>query len=355
MTKLHQRVDTGFGRIYEVYVGIKTVVGDKKFVIGTRVCMQPNIKPSIHSSRHKPSRKARIRKEWIYVMKRDKDKKILFHPLPHVPKEYSEALGFGSIVLGGCHLHLFGGKYPLKGLIRGVIFYSARKNKRHRAPVMLPKKKKSEGVHRSLKSDEVYDSNKNMCSFISNMETIMVPLIGVVHNGKWFLKGLVKRRGYPNIPQSKTFPPIIYHPETDSYNSVYNGVVAGWRNPSISTNVNLHALDRKDGYILRIYDVSTDTLGNHMDSKLHLVSSRALEAAVLIQLNRKVCIIRNNMSISMANLSNADNSRCVMSDHSWETIAGKEQFKTFITNIWSSFASRNRIKVHLLHCQMLQA
>ncbi|RZC92047.1 hypothetical protein C5167_027936 [Papaver somniferum] len=410
-----------------VDAGLKTVVGAKKFVPGSRVCMQPNIKPSIHPSRHKPSREARSRnqlpllpglpddlaiaclirvprnehrklrlvckrwykllagnffyslrknlgmaEEWIYVMKRDRDRKILFHafdpiyqqwqPLPPVPKEYSEALGFGSAVLSGCHLYLFGGKDPIKGSMRRVIFYSARTNKWHRAPDMLRRRHfsgscvinnclyvaggESEGGHRSLKSAEVYDPNKNRWSFISEMETAMVPFIGVVHDGKWFLKGLGPHRQVISE---------VYHPETDSWNAVYNGMVAGWRNPSISMNGNLYALDCKDGCRLRIYDVATDTWGKHIDSKLHLGSSRALEAAALIQLNGKLCIIRNNMSISMVDVSNADNGRSSTSDHLWETIAGKGQFKTFITNIWSSFSSRNRIKVHLLHCQMLQA
>ncbi|KAK9277036.1 hypothetical protein L1049_006575 [Liquidambar formosana] len=63
--------------------------------------------------------------EWVYVMKRDRDGRISWHafdptyqlwqPLPPVPVEYSEALGFGCAVLSGCHLYLFGGKDPLRG------------------------------------------------------------------------------------------------------------------------------------------------------------------------------------------------------------------------------------------------
>lgn len=55
--------------------------------------------------------------EWVYVIKRDRDGRISWHafdptyqlwqPLPPIPKEYSEALGFGCAVLSGCHLYLF--------------------------------------------------------------------------------------------------------------------------------------------------------------------------------------------------------------------------------------------------------
>ncbi|KAI3902453.1 hypothetical protein MKW92_014922 [Papaver armeniacum] len=310
--QLHNRVPKlDFSRFMDttclcrVYAGLKIVVGAKKFVPGIRVCMQPNnIKLSIHTSRHKPSRELcyqrRSRRttgnffyyvrqnlgmveEWIYVMKRDRYRKILIHvsdpiyqlwqPLPLVPKEYLEALRFGSTVLSDCHLYL------------RVIFYGACTNKWHRAPVMLRRR-------------------YFLVSFISEMEITMVPMIGVVHNGKWFLKGLGLHLQVINE---------VYHPETDRYNSVYNGMIIGWRNPSISTNGNFYALDCKDGCRLRIYDVATDTWGNHIDSDFHLGSSRSLKALTLIQLKEKLCITRNNMSISMVNVSNVVNNRGTMS------------------------------------------
>ncbi|KAL5973735.1 hypothetical protein ACLOJK_030391 [Asimina triloba] len=77
-----------------------------------------------------------IAEVWIHVMKRDRDGRISWHafdpthqlwqPLPPVPKEYSAALGFGCAVLSSCHLYLFGGKDPLKGSMRRVVYYSAR-------------------------------------------------------------------------------------------------------------------------------------------------------------------------------------------------------------------------------------
>ncbi|MBA0547910.1 hypothetical protein Golob_019041, partial [Gossypium lobatum] len=174
-----------------------------------------------------------IAEEWIYIIKRDREGKISWHafdpvyqlwqPLPPVPKEYSEALGFGCAVLSGCHLYLFGGKDLLKGSMRRVIFYSARTNKWHRAPDMLRRRHffgscviknrlyvaggENEGVHRSLRSAEVYDPNKNRWSFISDMSTAMVPFIGVVYEDKWFLKGLGPHRQVMSE---------IYQPETDS-------------------------------------------------------------------------------------------------------------------------------------------
>ncbi|KAF9615951.1 hypothetical protein IFM89_027299 [Coptis chinensis] len=168
--------------------GLKTVAGAKRFVPGTKLCLQPDIKPSKHragcddrSRSQSPllpglpddiaitclirvprvehwklrlvckrwyrllvgnffyslRKSLGIAEEWISVIKRDRDGKISWHafdpvyqlwlPLPPVPKEYSEALGFGCVVLSGCHLYLFGGKNkdPLKGSMRRVIFCSA--------------------------------------------------------------------------------------------------------------------------------------------------------------------------------------------------------------------------------------
>lgn len=124
----------------------------------------------------------------------------LWQPLPPVPVEYSEALGFGCAVLSGCHLYLFGGKDPLKGSMRRVVYYSARTNKWHRAPNMQRKRHffgfcvinnclyvaggECEGIPRSLRSAEMYDPNRNKWCSISDMSTAMVPFIGVVYGGR---------------------------------------------------------------------------------------------------------------------------------------------------------------------------
>ncbi|CAN1170094.1 F-box/kelch-repeat protein At1g55270 [Linum perenne] len=410
-----------------VDAGLKTVVGAKKYVPGSKLCLQPDIRPSIHPSRRKPSRSDRnrnqspllpglpddlaiaclirvpraehcklrlvckrwfrllygnffyslrknlgIAEEWIYVIKRDRDGKIswhsfdpsyqLWHPLPAVPKEYSEALGFGSAVLSGCNLYLFGGKDPLKGSMRRVIFYSARTNKWHRAPDMLRRRHffgscvinnclyvaggENEGVHRPLRSAEVYDPNKNRWSLISDMSTAMVPFIGVVYQGKWYLKGLGIHRQVLSE---------VYHPGTDSWYPVYNGMVAGWRNPSASLNGNLYALECKDGCKLRVYDESTDSWSKHIDSKLHLGNSCALEAAALVPLNGKLCIIRNNMSISLVHVLKSEDLEEAPAEHLWETLSERGQLKTIVSNLWSSLAGRNRLRSHIVHCQVLQA
>ncbi|KAF3780192.1 F-box/kelch-repeat protein [Nymphaea thermarum] len=408
----------------KVDAGLKTVAGAKKFVPGTKHCIQPNIKPSIHPSRSKAARADRNRgqspllpglpddlaihclirvprvehrklrlvckrwhrllvgnyfyslrkslgmaEEWIYVIKRDKDGKISWHafdpvyqlwqPLPPVPSEYSEALGFGCAVLSGCHLYLFGGKDPLKGSMRRVIFYNARTNKWHRAPDMLRRRHfsgscvinnclyvaggESEGVHRSLRSAEMYDPNKNRWSFIADMSTAMVPFIGVVYQGRWFLKGLGSQRQVMSE---------VYLPENNSWHPVYNGMVTGWRNPSVSLNGQLYALDCRDGCRLRVYDGATDSWSKQIDSRLHLGNSRALEAAALVPLSGKLCIIRNNMSISVVDVSKSND---ISMDQLWETIAGRGHFRTFVANLWSSIAGRNRLKSHIVHCQVLQA
>jgi hypothetical protein len=124
----------------------------------------------------------------------------LWQPLPPVPLEYSDALGFGCAVLSGCHLYLFGGKDPVKGSMRRVVYYSARTNKWHRAKDMQRRRHffgfcvinnclfvaggECEGVQRSLRSAEMYDPNKNKWSYISDMSTAMVPFIGVVFGGR---------------------------------------------------------------------------------------------------------------------------------------------------------------------------
>ncbi|GKB40537.1 F-box/kelch-repeat protein-like protein [Tanacetum coccineum] len=409
-----------------VDAGLKTVAGAKRFVPGSKLCLQPDIKPSIHPTRQKQPRdrtrnqspllpglpddlaiaclirvpriehrklrlvckrwyrllagnffyslrkNLELAEEWVYVMKRDKERKMTWHgfdpvnhlwqPLPPVPKEYSEALGFGCAVLSGCHLYLFGGKDPIKGSMRRVVYYSARTNKWHRAPDMLRRRHffgscvinnclyvaggENEGVQRSLRSVEVYDPNKNRWSFVSDMSTAMVPFIGVVYGGKWFLKGLGSHRQVVSE---------MYQPETDVWTAVQDGMVSGWRNPSTCLNGKLYALECKDGCKVRVYDEETDSWSKHIDSKMHMGNSKALEAAALVPLNGRLCIIRNNMSISLVNVGKDGGEGMAAAEHLWETLAGKGQLKTLVSNIWSSLAGRNRLKSHIVHCQVLQA
>lgn len=408
----------------KVDAGLKTVAEARKFVPGSKLCIQPDINPNAHKSKNSRRERSRIQppllpglpddlaiaclirvpraehrklrlvckrwyrllagnyfyslrkslgmaEEWVYVFKRDRDGKIswnafdpvyqLWQPLPPVPKEYSEALGFGCAVLSGCHLYLFGGKDPLRGSMRRVIFYSARTNKWHRAPDMLRKRHffgscvlnnclyvaggECEGIQRTLRSAEIYDPNKNRWSFIADMSTAMVPFIGVIYDGKWFLKGLGSHREVMSE---------AYDPETNSWTPISDGLVAGWRNPSVSLNGRLYALDCRDGCKLRVYDEATDSWNKFMDSKLHLGSSRALEAAAIVPLNGKLCIIRNNMSISMVDVSSPDK-HVESNPHIWENIAGKGHFRTLVTNLLSSIAGRSGLKSHIVHCQVLQA
>ncbi|KAJ0971237.1 hypothetical protein J5N97_019196 [Dioscorea zingiberensis] len=83
-----------------------------------------------------------------------------------------------------------------------------------------------------------------------------------------------------------------------------------------------------------------------MDSKVHLGSSRALEAAALFPLNGKMCIVRNNMSISWVDVVGPRDGKC-----NWETLAGQGPVKTFVTNLWSSLAGRRHLRSHIVHCQ----
>ncbi|KAL0340518.1 UNVERIFIED_CONTAM: F-box/kelch-repeat protein [Sesamum radiatum] len=364
------------------------------------MCLQPDIKPSIHPTRQKPPRdrnrsqspllpglpddlaiaclirvpriehfKLRlvckrwyrllagnffyslrknlgIAEEWIYIMKRDRDGKLSWHafdpmhqvwqPLPPVPREYCEARDFGCAVLSGCHLYLVGGKDPVKGSMRRVVFYSARTNKWHRAPDML----------RRRHFFGCCVINNCLWSFISDMSTPMVPFIGVVYEGKWFLKGLGSQRQVVSE---------VYQPEIDSWSPVYDGMVAGWRHPCTTINGSLYALDCKDGCKLRIYDETSGSWSKRIDSKMHLGNSKALEAAAILPLNGKLCIIRNNMSISLIHVSKSDHGSTATTDHLGETIPGKGHFKTLVTSFLSNLAGRNRHKNRIVHCQVLQA
>ncbi|CAB4312519.1 unnamed protein product [Prunus armeniaca] len=408
----------------KVDASLKTVAGARKFVPGSKLCIQPDINPNAHRAKNLRREKTRIQppllpglpddlaiaclirvprvehrklrlvckrwyrllagnffyslrkslgmaEEWVYVIKRERDGRISWHafdptyqlwqPLPPVPGEYSAALGFGCAVLSGCHLYLFGGKDPLKGSMRRVIFYSARTNKWHRAPDMLRKRHffgscvinnclyvaggECDGIQRTLRSAEIYDPNKNRWSFISDMSTAMVPFIGVVHEGMWFLKGLGTQREVMSE---------AYSPEANTWTPISDGMVADWRNPSISLNGQLYGLGCPDGCKLKVYDTVTDSWSKFIDSKLHLGRSFAFKAAALVPLNGKLCIIRNNMSISLVDISSPDKP-VEGNPHLWENIAGKGHFRTLVSNLWSTIAARTGLKSHIVHCQVLQA
>ncbi|XP_010535866.1 PREDICTED: F-box/kelch-repeat protein At1g55270-like [Tarenaya hassleriana] len=312
--------------------------------------------------------------EWIYVIKRDREGKISWHafdplyqlwqPLPPIPREYSDALGFGCAVLSGCHLYLFGGKDPLKGSMRRVIFYNARTNKWHRAPDMLRRRHcfgscvinnclyvaggENEGVNRSLRSAEMYDPNKNRWMFIADMSNAMAPFLGIVYKQRWYLKGIGSHRQVLSV---------AYEPATDSWNPVFDdAMVTGWKNPTAVLNENLYCLDCKDGCRLRVYDEISGSWGKLIDSKVHLGSSRAMEAAALFPLNGKLCIVRNNMSVSAVDVSRSSEEN---GESLWiamaTTMTGKGQLKNLVTNLWSSISGRNRVKSWIIHCQVLQA
>lgn len=305
--------------------------------------------------------------EWIYVIKRDRDGRVSWHtfdpkyqlwqPLPRMPIEYLEAMGFGCAVLNGYLLFLFGGKDRLKGSMKKVVYYSPRTNRWHHAPDMLRRRHffgccvinnclyvaggECEGIPRSLRSAEMFDPNKNKWTFISDMSTAMVPFIGVVYEGRWFLKGL----GIHRQVMSE-----VYEPETDNWSPIFDGMIAGWRNPCVSLNGHLYGLDCADGCKLRVYDQATDSWKKFLDSKFHLGTSQALEAAALLTVGGKLCVIRNNMSIVLVDIANTDNRGQL-----WETIASKGHLKNVVSTLWANLSGRNRNKSHIVHCQVLQA
>ncbi|KAH7388111.1 hypothetical protein KP509_16G058100 [Ceratopteris richardii] len=305
--------------------------------------------------------------EWIYVIKRDRDGKVSWHsydpkyqfwqPLPPLPLEYLEAVGFGCAVLSGYLLFLFGGKDKLKGSMKRVIYYNPRTNRWHHAPDMLRRRHffgccvinnclyvaggESESSLRSLRSAEMFDPVKNKWSFISDMSTAMVPLIGLLYEGRWFLKGLGLRRQVMSE---------VYDPETDSWSPVLDGMVSGWRNPSVSFNGHLYGLDCVDGCKLRVYDQASDSWKGFVDTKLHLGKSHALEAAALLPVGGKLCVVRNNLSIMFVDITNSDGS-----GQSWENISGKGHLKSVVSSLWANLSGKNKYKGHIVHCQVLLA
>jgi hypothetical protein len=152
----------------------------------------------------------------------------------------------------------------------------------------------------------------------------------------------------------------VYVPATDHWSVLTNedGLVSGWRHPTASLHGQLYALDCPDGCKLRVYDDLTDSWTQSADSKAHLGSSKDVAAVALLPLAGKLCIVRNNMSMSIADVSSSPAfpllSGCKKEPYMWETIAGRGQLKSFVSDLWSKF-SRIGKKSHILHCQVLQA
>ncbi|VAI09276.1 unnamed protein product [Triticum turgidum subsp. durum] len=367
--------------------GLKTVVNARKFVPGARLCMQPDVKPNKRKSR--TSRKERCRtqapllpglpddlaisclmrvprvehpnlrlvcKRWSRLLSVHQ----LWKSLPPVPPEYSEAVGFGCAVLSDCYLYLFGGKDSVRGSMRRVVFYNTRTNKWHRAPDMLRKRHffgscvinnclyvaggECEGIQRTLRSAEVYNPNRNRWSCITEMSIGMVPFIGVVYDGKWFLKGLDSHRQIVSE---------VYLPTSNMWSTTGNELVAGLRDPSISFNGRLYSVDCRDACKLRVYDGDKGLWTRFMDSRRHLGSSRSFEAVALVSLDGKICVIRNNMGITLVDVCDPTTVIEIDSARMWETFARKGQHRSFMANLWSTIAGRH-LKTHIIHCQVLQ-
>ncbi|RDY10211.1 F-box/kelch-repeat protein, partial [Mucuna pruriens] len=306
-------------------------------------------------------RKSRgIAEDWLYIVKTYRGGRISVHafdpiyqlwqPLPPVPEDFPEAImWFSCAVLSDCHLYLLGG-VDMEGSvsISRVVFYSARTNKWHRAPDMLQKRNLFRSCvinnciyvaggelerNQMTRSAEVYDPDQNSWSLISEMSTSMVPWFGVVHNGTWFFKG--------NAIGSGNSVCEAYSPETDTWTQVTNGMVNGWGNHCncISLNGQLYALDCRDGCKLSVYDSETDSWKKFIDSKLHLDSSPAHDAAPPVSLNGKLCIIRQNMSISLVDVSSPIE-QVENNPHLWKNIAGEDHPRSLVRKLWSTITGR---------------
>lgn len=313
-------------------------------------------------------RRLGLAEQWVYAVKRDgRDGRVswdvldpsrgAWRPLPPVPREYADADGFGCAVLGGCHLYLLGGMDPRRGgAMRRVVFYSARSNRWHRAPDMLRRRQcfgacvignrlyvaggESGGGGGGLRSAEVFDPAKNRWSFVAEMTAAMVPIVSAVHRGQWYVKGLGAQQQV--LCQA-------YSPEADAWSVVLDGMVTGWRSPSACLDGRLYASDCRDGCRLRAYDEAADTWTTCVDSKQHRGSSQAAEAAAIVALHGRLCVVRNDMSVSAVEVAAGDGNQ------RWETLSGKAHAKSFVTGLLSNLAGRGRAKNSILHCQVLEA
>ncbi|CAL4970728.1 unnamed protein product [Urochloa decumbens] len=319
-------------------------------------------------------RRLGLAEQWVYAVRRDGGRdgggRVSWHvldpsrgatwrALPPLPEEYAAADGFGSAVLGGCHLYLLGGANPRGGgAMRRVVFYSARSNRWHRAPDMLRRRQyfgvsvicnrlyvaggETGGGGGGLKSAEVFDPAKNRWSFVSEMAAAMVPFVSAVFGNRWYVKGL--GAGQEVVSQA-------YSPETDTWSVVLDGMITGWRSPSCCLGGRIYAAGCKDGCRLRAYDEAAGAWAAAADSKRHRGSSQATEAAAIVALQGRLCVVRNDMSVSAVDVSAAG----AGSEQRWETIAGKAHGKSFVTGLLSNLAGRGRAKSSILHCQVLEA
>ncbi|KAI3899515.1 hypothetical protein MKW92_016618 [Papaver armeniacum] len=254
--------------------------------------------------------------EWIYVIKRKrKDSSMTFHafdpinrlwlPLPPLPKECKEYThqNINCQVLNGGDLYLCGFQYECS---RGhVIFYSVRTNKWHRAPDMLQPRirfrscvinnrlyvaggglvERRKLVH--LKSAEVYDPIKNKWSFVADMTRCLELVDGYVHNGMWFVKGLL----------GKCIVHQVYDPVTDEWFKIDDDMVAPRRiYPKISIDGNLYTSSCEDGCKLDLYDAATDSW---VPSNIDCSRKKILP----LNNGKLICIIRDDMSISVVDVS----------------------------------------------------
>ncbi|KAF8776394.1 hypothetical protein HU200_003548 [Digitaria exilis] len=330
-------------------------------------------------------RRLGLAEQWLYAVTRHgHDGHVSWHALatsrggggawrtlPPLPPEYAGAGadGFGSAVLGGCHLYLLGGSTDPRGsggggggAMRRVVFYSARSNRWHRAPDMLRRRRSfaacvmnnrlyvaggesGGGGAAALKSAEVFDPAKNRWSFVAEMAVAMVPFVGAVHGGRWYLKGLDAENQQQVVSQ-------VYSPATDTWTVVLDGMVTGWRSPSACLDDGrIFAADCKDGCRLKVYDEVADAWATcFVDSKQHRGSSPAMEAAAIVALQGRICVVRNDMSVLAVDVAEGEGKQ-----QRWETLTGKSHGKGFVTGLLSNLAGRGRAKNRILHCQVLEA
>jgi len=201
-----------------------------------------------------------------------------------------------------------------------------------------------EGMLRTLRSAEVYVQHKNKWFYISEMRAGMVPSVGIVHDGKWFLKGLNSHRQVISE---------VYLLASKTWSTTSDEMVVGLRNPSISFDGQLYSTGCHDGCKIRVYNRETGSWTGFTDTGRHLGSSRGLEVVALVSLNGKLCTVRNNMSIIVIDISDPTTVIEINSARMWKSFARKWQNSSFMASLWSTIAGRKQ-KSDVMHCQVLQ-
>ena len=114
-----------------------------------------------------------------------------------------------------------------------------------------------------------------------------------------YLHSFEELPGFPRkAKQNSILDPRIQQEGISSWSTILS-----CRPRRFSSHGQFYVSDCKNSCQLRVYDEVNDFRSKHIDNKTHLRNFPALEAAVLVLFNRKLCIVKNKMGISLAYVS----------------------------------------------------